>query len=332
MVITTASLPNALVGSSYQFALSASGGIPPYTWSVSSGALPGGFLLSSLGTLFGLPSAAGTASISLRVNDTTGLFTTKTLNLTVQAPPPPPEALLGVNAAGSVLALGTAALPLPVTFPQLDPVVAIAGAPSGLGEWLVSAMGTVTAVRVPGYGSVGARSLRGRIVAIAATPNGLGYWLLSSTGRVYSFGAARDRGDARGLTRHLRPVGIASGPNARGYVIALDNGRVEAFGDATDYGGVARRHLAGRIVGITHILGGGYVAVSSTGRIYRFGPAKKLTLPSPRPTGAVAITAAPVGAGFWVLAASGQLFPAGSARPLGSLAAVAPVVALGSMP
>lgn len=44
--ITTPSLPNGTVGSAYSQSLAASGGVPPYTWSVSSGALPGGLSLT----------------------------------------------------------------------------------------------------------------------------------------------------------------------------------------------------------------------------------------------------------------------------------------------
>ena len=41
LAITTASLPGGTVQTAYSATLAATGGMPPYTWSVASGALPG---------------------------------------------------------------------------------------------------------------------------------------------------------------------------------------------------------------------------------------------------------------------------------------------------
>ena len=57
--MTTASIGNGVVGKALSTQLSLSGGIAPYTWSVASGALPGGVTLSSGGLLSGTPAAAG---------------------------------------------------------------------------------------------------------------------------------------------------------------------------------------------------------------------------------------------------------------------------------
>src|ERR1035441_6531054 len=56
---TPPALPLALYGSSYSFAFSASGGVPPLTWSVASGALPNGLVLSTGGVLNGAPVQYG---------------------------------------------------------------------------------------------------------------------------------------------------------------------------------------------------------------------------------------------------------------------------------
>jgi large repetitive protein len=58
--------------------LSATGGLAPYTWSVSVGALPGGLTLSSDGVVSGTPAANGYFAFSVQVldfgnNDTAGL-------------------------------------------------------------------------------------------------------------------------------------------------------------------------------------------------------------------------------------------------------------------
>ena len=52
--------------------LVAAGGVKPYKWSISSGALPGGIILSSKGSATGKPSAAGTFSFVVRVDDSAG--------------------------------------------------------------------------------------------------------------------------------------------------------------------------------------------------------------------------------------------------------------------
>jgi hypothetical protein len=59
--VVTASLPNGTVGAAYSFALAATGGSGPYTWSeTSGGSLPPGLSVSSAGVISGTPTAGGT--------------------------------------------------------------------------------------------------------------------------------------------------------------------------------------------------------------------------------------------------------------------------------
>jgi hypothetical protein len=59
--VTTTSLPVAMLGSRYFVPmLAASGGTPPYTWSVSDRWLPPGLSLSPAGVISGSPVLAGT--------------------------------------------------------------------------------------------------------------------------------------------------------------------------------------------------------------------------------------------------------------------------------
>jgi hypothetical protein len=334
LAFSTTTLASGLVGTAYQATLSASGGVPPYQWSVGSGPLPGGMILSSTGLLSGLPASAGSSSISFRVTDASGAVANKTLVLVVNRPPPPPEVLVAVGANGLAEALGNVASLAPLLAAASPfalggaPAVAIATPPTGGGYWVTSASGVVTAVGLANHGSIGARVLRGRIVAMASTTSGRGYWLLSSNGRVYGFGDARRGGSLAPNGRRDRLVGIAADREAGGYLVASADGHVGAFGGAINYGGVAPGHLRGRIVGIAALAGGGYVLVSSRGHCYLFGPATQVALPNPRPNAAVAVAAAPSGAGFFVVDTSGRVYPAGSARALGTLSALAPVAAL----
>lgn len=83
--ITTASpLPGGTVGTSYSQTLTATGGIAPYTWSVTGGSLPGGISLgSSTGTLAGTPTSAATSTFTVQVTDSTGANTSKPFSLTI---------------------------------------------------------------------------------------------------------------------------------------------------------------------------------------------------------------------------------------------------------
>lgn len=68
LVITTASLPEGIVGGTYNATVTGAGGHPPYSWSLS-GSLPPGLSLDGLGTISGLPSAAGTFSFTILAMD-----------------------------------------------------------------------------------------------------------------------------------------------------------------------------------------------------------------------------------------------------------------------
>jgi hypothetical protein len=72
LIITTQSLPAATVGVPYNATLTAAGGIPPYTWTIISGALPPGLSLSSAGVISGTPTSAGTFNFTVQVIDPLG--------------------------------------------------------------------------------------------------------------------------------------------------------------------------------------------------------------------------------------------------------------------
>ena len=73
LLITTTSLPSGQVQISYSASLQATGGTPPYTWSVIAGQLPNSLSLSSSnGTISGTPTLAGTFMFTIQVADNAG--------------------------------------------------------------------------------------------------------------------------------------------------------------------------------------------------------------------------------------------------------------------
>ena len=75
------SLPNATLGVAYAQALTASGGIKPYTYTLTAGGLPPGLSFSSDGTISGTPTKAGASSFTVTVTDTEGTPQTASLPL-----------------------------------------------------------------------------------------------------------------------------------------------------------------------------------------------------------------------------------------------------------
>lgn len=90
--ITTTSLSAGAVGTAYSVSLAASGGISPYTWTITSGSLPTGLSMTTGGVISGTPTAAsvGTATATFKVTDSgspNALTATASLTLTIQPAP-----------------------------------------------------------------------------------------------------------------------------------------------------------------------------------------------------------------------------------------------------
>ncbi len=97
-ITTGGALAGGAVGVNYTQALAATGGTPPYTWTVVAGTLPPGLTLSNSGVLTGTPSAAGTFSFTVQVADSSGAKATTQLSVTI-AGANLPAVLAVVNAA-----------------------------------------------------------------------------------------------------------------------------------------------------------------------------------------------------------------------------------------
>jgi hypothetical protein len=84
LAVTTTSLPGANQNISYSAALAASGGTPPYTWSLTSGSLPAGLSLSAgTGVISGVPTLVGTSSVVVKATDSSTLKQTATKALSI---------------------------------------------------------------------------------------------------------------------------------------------------------------------------------------------------------------------------------------------------------
>ena len=82
--IQTTTLPDGVVGTPYSQSEAASGGITPYTWSFSAGALPDGLSLSSAGIITGTPTTAvSNVGFTVTVTDNAGNTATKAQLITI---------------------------------------------------------------------------------------------------------------------------------------------------------------------------------------------------------------------------------------------------------
>lgn len=72
ITISPATLPPSTVGTPYNQTISASGGVGPYTFAVSAGALPTGLTLNATtGAITGTPTATGTFNFTITATDST---------------------------------------------------------------------------------------------------------------------------------------------------------------------------------------------------------------------------------------------------------------------
>jgi hypothetical protein len=88
--ITTTSLPNGSIGVFYNATLAATGGIPPYSWTIVQGNLPSEITLNATsGVVSGAPTSAGTSSFTVQVSDSETPAVTATAALSILITPPP---------------------------------------------------------------------------------------------------------------------------------------------------------------------------------------------------------------------------------------------------
>jgi Putative Ig domain len=86
LVITSgACCPAGTVGTTYHTNFFASGGVQPYSWSITSGQIPPGLTLASRppASLAGTPTTAGTFTFTVAVTDHAGTQTTEPGTITI---------------------------------------------------------------------------------------------------------------------------------------------------------------------------------------------------------------------------------------------------------
>ncbi len=89
--ISTKALPAGSEGAAYLANINASGGTPPYIWSLAAGTLPPGLALQpSSGVISGTPTSPGTFTFTVAAQDSSPTPQTQTQSLTIIIGTPPP--------------------------------------------------------------------------------------------------------------------------------------------------------------------------------------------------------------------------------------------------
>ncbi|HEY1036746.1 MAG TPA: putative Ig domain-containing protein, partial [Pseudoxanthomonas sp.] len=127
IALAPATLPNTTAGLAYSASLSASGGVAPYSFAVTAGALPNGLALASNGTLSGTSISSGIFNFTITATDAFG----QTANLAYS-----------VVVAVPTLALTPTTLPAGTSGNAYNQTITVAG---GIAPYTVTLSGTLPA-------------------------------------------------------------------------------------------------------------------------------------------------------------------------------------------
>ena len=137
LTITTAALANGVIGTSYNQTIQATGGVAPFVWTVSSGALPNNLSLStsttSTVTVSGIPQTVAQGVVfTIQITDSVHHVTTQpyTVSILLQADSlvlSPASLDFGTELVGSASGALSETLSNTATFPTLITSIAIAG-------------------------------------------------------------------------------------------------------------------------------------------------------------------------------------------------------------
>jgi hypothetical protein len=158
LTVLPESLPVATIGVPYSQAISASGGTAPYTFSVTTGALPPSLALAPTGLLTGIPNLLGNFSFTITAVDAAGCPGSRTYVIPVGPPACPlisvlpatlPAGVVGTPYSQAITATGgtapylfTVTTGAPPTGLTLFPGGALSGTPSAVGTFAFTVTAT----------------------------------------------------------------------------------------------------------------------------------------------------------------------------------------------
>lgn len=145
VTVSPASLPSGAVAAVYSQSITASGGVSPYAFAVTAGALPAGLTLSAGGTLNGTPTAGGAFSFTVTSTDSSpfpGPFAgNQAYTLTMS---PPTISLPATALAGGTLSAGYSASITPASGGTAPYAYAVTAGALPTGLTLNAATGAIT--------------------------------------------------------------------------------------------------------------------------------------------------------------------------------------------
>jgi large repetitive protein len=106
ITVNPATLPDGQVGTVYTQTLTAVGGVPPYSFAVTAGALPAGLTLSTAGVISGTPTGAATYDFTVTVTDVRGCTGSRAYSIVIA-----PTACPTISVDPPLLADGTVGVP-----------------------------------------------------------------------------------------------------------------------------------------------------------------------------------------------------------------------------
>ncbi len=193
LTVNPASLPAGTQGVAYTQTMTASGGTAPYTFTISTGALPAGLALNSTtGAITGTPTTTGTSQFTVSAVDGNGNVGSRALALTIGSnsltinPSSLPSATLGTAYGQTMTATGGTA---PYTYVVLSGALpaglalngvtgALSGTPaaSGLFNFTIQATDSTSNTGIKAYAlNVGTNSLTVNPASLPAGTQGFAY-------------------------------------------------------------------------------------------------------------------------------------------------------------
>jgi outer membrane autotransporter protein len=123
--LAPSTLPSGKTGVNYLQTLTASGGTAPYSFAITSGALPNGMTLSGVGVLSGAPTVAGVFSFTVTATDDLRMNGAQAYTLVINQAAP-----VAVNDAAATLANQAITIPVTVNDGGIITSIAVTSAPS----------------------------------------------------------------------------------------------------------------------------------------------------------------------------------------------------------